>query len=234
VSTQESPQDRLKKLAAERSLQYVEDGMLFGLGTGSTIAFLIPMLGERVAKGLRIRAVPTSQRSSDAAKALGITVVDDFDGGERIDLTIDGADEVDPHLQLTKGGGGALLREKIVASCSDRVVIVADENKLVDTLGTFPLPVEVIKLGWRNVERRLADLGGAPARREAAGGGPYLTDEGNYILDCHFGSIADADKLAADIDSIVGVVEHGLFIGIADLVVVGAEDGARVITAAAR
>jgi ribose 5-phosphate isomerase A len=229
VSTEESTQDRLKKLAAERSLGFVEDGMLFGLGTGSTIAFLIPMLGERVAGGLRIRAVPTSKRSSDAAKALGIDVLDDFDGGEPIDLTIDGADEVDPRLQLTKGGGGALLREKIVAACSKRVVIVADENKLVNALGRFPLPVEVIQLGWRSVERRLAALGGEPALRRGADGGPYVTDEGNYILDCHFGTIPDPPALAAKIDGIVGVVEHGLFVDIADTVVVAASDGVRVV-----
>jgi ribose 5-phosphate isomerase A len=192
------------------------------------------MLGARVAEGLRIRAVPTSDRSRDAARAHGITVIDDYDGGERIALTIDGADEVDPELQLTKGGGGALLREKIVASCSDRVVIVADSNKLVERLGTFPVPVEVIQLGWCNVARRLDALGGAPTLRAASGGGPYVTDEGNYILDCHFGSIADPARLATEIDAIVGVVEHGLFIGIADLVVVGAEEGARIVRAASR
>jgi len=227
-------QDDLKKIAAERSLEFIEDGMLFGLGTGSTIAYLIPMLGARVAEGLRVRAVPTSVRSAEAARALGIEVLDEFDGEERIALTIDGADEVDPQLRLVKGGGGALLREKIVASCSDRMIVVADANKLVDQLGKFPMPVEVITLGWKNVARRLDDLGGATTLRASADGAPYVTDEGNYILDCHFGAIDDPDRLASEIDAIVGVVEHGLFIGIADLVVVGAEDGARLVKAAAR
>src|SRR6185369_4562516 len=183
MSTHDSTQEQQKRLAAAKSLEYIEDGMLFGLGTGSTIAHLIPMLGERVAAGLRIRAVPTSVRSAEAARKNGIEVIDDFDGGERIALTIDGADEVDPRLHLTKGGGGALLREKIVAACSDRMIVVADSNKLVATLGTFPLPVEVIKLGWRGVARQLDALGGASVRRTAADGSPYLTDENNYILD---------------------------------------------------
>jgi ribose 5-phosphate isomerase A len=229
MSTHDSIQEQQKRLAAAKSLEYIEDGMLFGLGTGSTIAHLIPMLGERVRAGLRIRAVPTSVRSSEAARAEGIEVIDDFDGGERIALTIDGADEADPQLNLTKGGGGALLREKIVASCSDRMIVVADANKLVATLGKFPLPVEVIKLGWLNVARRLDELGGAPVRRQKADGSPYLTDENNYILDCHFGTIPDPPALASTIDGICGVVEHGLFIDIADFVIVGAEGGARVV-----
>ena len=234
MSAHDTNLEQQKKLAAARSLEYVEDGMLFGLGTGSTIAHLIPMLGERVAAGMRIRAVPTSTRSSDAAKALGIPVVDDYDGGERIAVTIDGADEVDPSFHLTKGGGGALLREKIVASCSDRMIVVADSHKLVDRLGAFPLPVEVITLGWRNVARQLGELGGSPALRTGADGAAFVTDEGNYILDCRFGSIADPPALSASIDSIVGVVEHGLFIGIADIVIVGGEDGTRVIEAPVR
>jgi ribose 5-phosphate isomerase A len=228
--TQNTPdREGEKRLAAAKSLEYIEDGMLFGLGTGSTIAHLIPMLGERVRAGLRIRAVPTSVRSSEAARAEGIEVIDDFDGSERIDLAIDGADEVDPNLQLTKGGGGALLREKIVAACADRFIVVADTKKLVETLGKFPLPVEVIKLGWASVARQLGDLGGAPERRAKADGSPYLTDEDNYILDCHFGSIADPRGLATKIDAIVGVVEHGLFVDMADLVIVGDPAGPRII-----
>jgi ribose 5-phosphate isomerase A len=233
MTAHDDRQEQLKKVAAERSLELIEDGMLFGLGTGSTIAHLIPMLGARVAEGLRVRAVPTSVRSRDAAIRHGIEVVDVYDGAEPIALTIDGADEVDPQLRLVKGGGGALLREKIVASCSERVAIVADSKKIVEHLGAFPVPVEVIKLGWRNVSRRLDALGGAPTLRQTADG-PYVTDEDNYILDCHFGSIADPDAVSASIDAIVGVVEHGLFIGIADLVIVGEEGGARVIRAAAR
>jgi ribose 5-phosphate isomerase A len=232
--TQHTPdREDEKRLAAAKSLELIEDGMLFGLGTGSTIAHLIPMLGERVAGGLRIRAVPTSARSSEAAKQHGIEVVDDFDGSERIDLAIDGADEVDPNLQLTKGGGGALLREKIVAACANRFVVVADSQKLVETLGRFPLPVEVIKLGWANVARQLDALGGAPERRAKPDGSPYLTDEGNYILDCHFGTIADPRALASEIDRIVGVVEHGLFVDMADLVIVGDPAGPRVVEAPA-
>lgn len=228
--TQHTPdREGEKRLAAAKSLEYIEDGMLFGLGTGSTIAHLIPMLGERVAAGLKIRAVPTSARSSQAAKEHGIEVLDDFDGSERIDLAIDGADEVDPALQLTKGGGGALLREKIVAACAKRFIVVADSAKLVETLGKFPLPVEVIKLGWANVSRQLDELGGAPERRAAQDGSPYLTDEGNYILDCRFGSIADPRSLASKIDAIVGVVEHGLFVDMADLVIVGDPAGPRIV-----
>ncbi len=229
MSVHDPHQENLKRIAAERSLEFIEDGMLFGLGTGSTIAHLIPMLGERVRAGLNVRVVPTSVRSADAARQQGITVLDGFDGSERIDLTIDGADEVDPGLQLVKGGGGALLREKIVAAGSKRMIVVADSNKLVETLGTFPVPVEVIKLGWRNVARQLDELGGACAQRQSPAGGPYLTDEDNYILDCRFGSITDPASLASKIDAIVGVVEHGLFIDMAELVVVGAAEGARTI-----
>jgi ribose 5-phosphate isomerase A len=207
-----------KEAAARASLKFVKDGQVVGLGTGSTVKYFIDLLGEQVKKGLRIRGIPSSDRSREQAERLGIPLVT-FNECQEIDVTVDGADEVDPELRLIKGGGGALLREKIVASASKQVVIIADETKIVPVLGKFGLPVEVVKFAQAVVKKKIEALGARVSLRKN-GDGPYLTDENNYILDCHFGQIADADGLARRLSDMPGVVEHGLFIGMASVVLV--------------
>jgi len=222
--------DRLKREAAESAVSQVEDGMLVGLGTGSTAWFAVESLGRRVAEGLRIVAIPTSEQTAEHARRLGIPLSSLADH-LRLDLTLDGADEVElGHLNLIKGGGGALLREKIVASASARLVIVVDETKLVERLGVhFPVPVEVVSFGWQVTACRLTDLGGNPSLRVAADGQPFVTDGGHYILDCAFGPIADPARLGSQLKSVVGVVEHGLFIGLASQVIVAGAAGVRAL-----
>jgi ribose 5-phosphate isomerase A len=209
--------DQEKEAAARASLQYVQDGQVVGLGTGSTAAYFIKLLGERVKNGLKIRGLPTSERSREMALSLGIPLTT-LDECQEIAVTVDGADEVDPQLRLIKGGGGALLREKIVASATRQLVIVADASKQVPRLGRFPLPVEVIKFAQALVVKKIAALGAEVQVRRGADGKPFLTDENNHILDCHFGQIADADALARQLSDMPGVVEHGLFIGMASIV----------------
>jgi ribose 5-phosphate isomerase A len=206
-----------KEAAARASLKYVQDGQVVGLGTGSTAAYFIKLLGEQVRNGLRIRGIPTSERSRDLALSLGIplTTLDDC---QEIAVTVDGADEVDPELRLIKGGGGALLREKIVASATKQFIVVADASKQVRRLGKFPLPVEVIKFAQALVAKRIRALGADVQLRRNADGKPYLTDENNHILDCCFGEIQDADTLSHQLSDMPGVVEHGLFIGMASVV----------------
>jgi ribose 5-phosphate isomerase A len=211
--------DQEKEAAARASLAFVKDGQVVGLGTGSTAAYFIQLLGEQVKKGLRIRGIPTSVRSGELATRLGIPLTT-LDECQEIDVTVDGADEVDPQLRLIKGGGGALLRERIVASATKQLVIVADATKRVPVLGKFPLPVEVIKFAQALVVKRIEALGAQVKMRLNADGKPYLTDENNYILDCRFGQIADADGLARRLSDMPGVVEHGLFIGMASVVLV--------------
>lgn len=213
----------MKKLAAEAAVELVNDGMTVGLGTGSTAYWAIQRIGERVAEGLSIRAVPTSEQSEKQARELGIPLVP-WPELERIDLTIDGADEIDPQLQLIKGGGGALLREKIVATLSDKLVIVADESKSVPVLGTFPLPAEIVPFAWEATRRQVQALGCSGELRggEAA---PFVTDNGNYILDCRFGAISHPAELQAQLNAIPGVVENGLFVGLASVAYVAHSDG---------
>jgi len=206
--------DQAKEAAARSSLRFVKDGQVVGLGTGSTAAYFIKLLGEQVKSGLHIRGVPTSDRSRELALSLGIPLITLHECQE-IDVTVDGADEVDPQLRLIKGGGGALLREKIVASATKQMVVVADASKRVERLGKFPLPVEVIKFAESLVAKRITALGAEVRLRVKDDGKPYVTDENNHILDCRFGEIRDADGLARVLSEMPGVVEHGLFIGMA-------------------
>ena len=218
-------QDEAKRLVAKRAVEFVADGMTVGLGTGTTATMFIRELATRVQQGLKIRCVASSDASHDLGRLLGIDVTT-LDELPDLDLYVDGADEVGPGLALIKGGGGALLREKIVASAAKEFLVVVDSTKLVDRLGKFPLPVEVVKMALPVVEPRLAALGLNPRQRKAKSGeGPFLTDEENYILDCACGVIEDPEVLAAEIRGIVGVVEHGLFLGMASLALVAGEDG---------
>jgi ribose 5-phosphate isomerase A len=204
--------------------------MTVGLGTGSTAAHVVRGLGERVRAGLRIRAIPTSNATERLAREAGIPLVG-FDRTTSLDLTIDGADEVGPDLGLIKGGGGALLREKIVASASTAFVVVVDASKVKPRLGAFPLPVEVVRFGWQVARERIRPLGAEPVLRLAKDGSAFLTDGGNHVLDCPFGTIPDPPALARALDEITGVVEHGLFLGMAETVLVGRESGVEVLTA---
>jgi ribose 5-phosphate isomerase A len=216
--------DQEKEAAARASLQFVKDGQVVGLGTGSTAAYFIKLLGDEVKRGLRIRGIPTSVRSGELAASLGIPLTT-LDECQEIAVTVDGADEVDPQMRLIKGGGGALLHEKIVASATKQLVIVADESKQVSVLGKFPLPVEVIKFAQALVAKEIAALGAQVSVRTGADGKPFVTDEHNHILDCRFGQIPDADGLARKLSDMPGVVEHGLFIGMASVVLFARGDG---------
>jgi ribose 5-phosphate isomerase A len=216
-SNDRAKNDREKEAAARASLQFVKDGQVVGLGTGSTAAYFIKLLGEQVKNGLRVRGIPTSVRSKELAESLGIPLTT-LDECQEIAVTVDGADEVDPELRLIKGGGGALLREKIVASATKQLVIVADATKQVERLGRFPLPVEVIRFAQALVAKRISALGAEVSVRKNPDGTPYVTDEKNHILDCRFGQIADADALGRQLSEMPGVVEHGLFLGMASVV----------------
>lgn len=226
--------DALKVAAAERAIEFVESGMRLGLGTGSTAAKFVDLLGKKVAGGLDVVCVATSQATQEQAEALGIRMAT-LDDVPFLDLTVDGADEIDGDLRLIKGGGGALLREKIVATASGRMVVIADASKKVETLGAFPLPLEVVPFGLtatRNMITALAaDVGceGDIKVRVLAGGKPFLTDGGNLILDCHFGRIDEPEELDEALKLIPGVVENGLFIGIADLAIIAGADGVTLI-----
>lgn len=212
-----------KQLAAERATDSVEDGMVVGLGTGSTAYYAIVKLGEKVKNGLQIACVSTSERSSILARDLLLPLTD-FSRVGHIDVTIDGADEVDPAFNLTKGGGGALLREKFIASVTRREIIVVDESKIKAKLGGFPLPVEIVPFGWQVTVKRLGDLGSRPTLRKT-GTQPFETDNRNYIVDCAFQEIEDPAALERQILNICGVVECGLFIGLAHRIIIGRSDG---------
>ena len=222
-----------KRAAAERALELVQPGMVIGLGTGSTARYFIEGLGLRVRQGLELSAVVTSGDSRRRADACGIPLAESVDG--LLDLTVDGADEVDPDFNLIKGGGGALLREKIVAAASDRMIVIADDSKWVKTLGRFPLPIEVIPFGLsatrRAMERAFAESGvsGQMVIRKGGDGHAFVTDGGHWIVDAHLGQITDAPRLAGLLNSIPGVVEHGLFIGLACTAVLAGSQGIRVV-----
>ncbi len=224
----------LKENAARAALDLVEDGMRLGLGTGSTAARFVDALAGRVASGLHVVCVPTSEATRAQAERLGIPLTT-LDETPQLDLTVDGADEIDDQLRMIKGGGGALLREKIVATASARMVVIADESKLVTTLGTYPLPIEVVRFGlmatMRLVEAIAAEAGcvGEIRLRPGPGEAPFVTDQGNLIIDCAFGAIPEPEVLAFALKRVPGVVEHGLFLGVADLAIVAGSGGVRAL-----
>jgi len=222
--------DQLKRMAALRAIEEVEDGMVVGLGTGSTAAFVVEGLAARVAAGLRVVGVPTSERTAAQARRLGIPIAT-FAEHQRLDLTIDGADEVQlGSLDLIKGLGGALLREKIVAAASNRLIIVVDQEKLVERLGEHTsVPVEVTQFGWQATASALTKLGCLPERRYTIGEQPYVTDGGNFILDCRFGPLNDPDTAEQQLAMTVGTVENGLFVGRTSVVVVASTTGVEVL-----
>ena len=214
--------DHEKQAAARAAVALVEPGSIVGLGSGSTATYVIRFLGERVRDGLKIIGIPTSQKIKQLAEQLGIPLAT-LDEHPQIDIDIDGADEIDPQLNLIKGGGGALLREKIIASASRRFIVVGDSSKQVAHLGKFPLPVEVIPFARSLISKRIAALGAQVSLRGA--GKPFVTDEGHHILDCTFVEIADPAALAEKLRAIPGVVEHGLFIGMAEMALIGKDGG---------
>jgi len=222
--------DHLKDAAAKRAVEFVESGMIVGLGTGSTAEFVVEELAARVATGLAVVAIPTSEHTAALARKLG-TPLASFAEYRRIDLAIDGADEVQRStLDLIKGRGGALLREKIVAAASRRFIVVVDHEKLVDRLGeNMPVPVEVVQFGWQATASALEALGAVPELRQADGQ-PFVTDGGNFILDCHFGPIANPQQTAQSIKMTVGVVESGLFIGRSSAVIVATDGGVDILS----
>lgn len=226
--------DALKRQAAARALEHVEAGMKLGLGTGSTAKHFVELLGERVRGGLKVIGVPTSEATRADAERCGIplTTLDELD---RLDLTVDGADEIDPSLNLIKGGGGALLREKIVAAASDRMIVIADETKWVTRLGRFPLPIEVIPFGFAATRHAIAGafaksgVSGQMVIRKRPDGHAFVTDGGHWIVDAHLGEIPDASRLAGLLNPIPGVVEHGLFIGMASQAMLAGAQEIRVV-----
>jgi len=228
--------DALKRMAAEEAVKFVEDGMCLGLGTGSTAAHFVELIAERVAEGLKVVCVPTSQATAEQARSLSVPLTT-LDDTPFLDLTVDGADEVDRQLRLIKGGGGALLREKIVAMSSERMIVIADDSKFVETLGAFALPIEIVPFGatatLKMIEMMAGEAGltGEISLRRTAAGELFTTDGGHYIVDAAFGRIPEPIEIDEVLKLIPGVVENGLFLGIADLAIFGGEDGVRVLSA---
>ncbi len=224
------PLEKFKQEAAEAAVALVESGMVIGLGTGSTATLAVDALGKRVQQGLHIIGVPTSEHTAAQARGLGIPISSLADQAE-LDLTIDGADEIQRGpLDLIKGRGGALLREKVVASASRRLIIIADETKLVDRLGShFAVPVEVVQFGWQSAERKLQKLGAQTKLRPGSDAKPFVTDGGNFILDCNFGPIANPAVLDQELNNVVGVVEHGLFLKMTSQAMVAGQGGVTVL-----
>lgn len=235
MSAELSPIDRAKYVAARRSVDFVEDGMRLGLGTGSTAAWMVRCLAERVREeGLKVSCVATSNRTAALGHELGLTILD-IDDVTWLDLTIDGADEIDPALSLIKGGGAALLREKIVATASDRMIVIADAAKEVATLGAFPLPVEVVPFGWKTTQALIEetlfslDVEARATSLRMHDGKPLRTDGGHYILDLHLQRIGNPRQMALVLNQIPGVVENGLFVDVCDMAIIGHGDGRVVV-----
>lgn len=220
--------EREKKIAAEAAVDYIKDGMIIGLGSGSTVNYMIRKLGERVKEGLNVQGIPSSKKTEKLANEVGVPLID-FSSVEHIDLGIDGADEVDGNLNLLKGGGGSLVREKIVARSTEKFIVIADQSKAVKSLGEFPLPVEVVQFGWEITAKSIADFGTEPVIR-IRDGKPFVSDNGNYILDCKFGNISKPNELHEKLKLLTGVIETGLFMNMADIVIIGRDDSIEVLT----
>jgi len=212
----------LKKIAAEKAVEFIKDDMVIGLGSGSTVYWFLKRLGEAVEKGLRIKGIPSSRRTEGWAKEFGIPLTT-FSEVQQLDIAVDGADEVDSQLNLIKGGGGSLLREKIVDAASKELIIIVDHSKIVTELGSFPLPVEVVQFGWEVTAQKIAALGCTPEIR-MRDGAAFVSDNGNYILDCQFESISTPHEIHQQLKQIIGVVETGLFIDMTDKVIVSGEN----------
>jgi ribose 5-phosphate isomerase A len=216
--------EEIKERAAIEAMKFVQTGLTIGIGTGSTVYWFIQQLAKKVKQGLVCQCVPTSVATRQLAGELGIPMLE-LNAVEKVDITIDGADEIDHQLRLIKGGGGALLQEKMVAAASAKLVIIADNTKLVKQLGVFPLPVEVIPYGWKQVQRRIAALYNIPVSLRMKDGGVFLTDHGHYILDCHFGEIKEPEAITVTVNMLPGVVENGLFIKMAAVAIIACPDG---------
>lgn len=215
--------DASKKRVGEAVVKYIKDGMKIGLGSGSTVFYMVQKLGERIKEeGLNIVGIPTSRETAEWAKEFGVPLTD-LSNIQQLDIAIDGADEVDPNLQLIKGGGGALVREKIVADAAKELYVIVDASKTVDHLGAFPLPVEVVPFGWKVTAEKVAKLGCDPVLRRKDGE-IFVTDNQNYILDCNFNEILEPKKLQNDLKSLVGVVETGLFMNMTTKLLVGKDE----------
>jgi len=214
---------KAKQITGEKAAEYVKDGMIIGLGTGSTAYYAVKKIGEMVRSGLKVKAVPTSRETAELAEAEGIELIE-LAEVDKLDLTIDGADEVDKDFNLTKGGGGALLREKIVASATDKLIIIVDESKLVEKLGEFPLAVEITPFSWQYT-KKMVDKFYCSSQIRKNDGQIYVTDNGNYIIDCDFGVIENPLKLTEELNKIPGVVENGIFAEMAEIVIVGFKSG---------
>lgn len=228
-------QDEQKRIAGEKAAEYVRDGMVLGLGTGSSVEHTFRVLAQRMRDGLRFSGVPTSARTERIARGLGLPLVPEPAEVSAIDLTIDGADEADENGTLIKGGGGALTREKIVAAMSHTVIIVVDSSKISPQIGSFPLPVEVLPFGWRAAAAAIAALGAGSVRQRIENGKPVRTDNGNFVLDCRFDRIDDAKALECALNCIPGVIENGLFCGLCHRLIIGLADGSiRQLTPAGR
>ena len=218
-------QEEMKKLAAEKAVGCIKDGMIVGLGTGSTTEYALKKLGELIKDGLNIKGIPTSMHTRKIAKEQNIPLTT-LEENPEIDITIDGADEVDSHLNLIKGGGGALTREKIIAYHSKKEIIIVDDSKVVKALGIdCPLPVEVLKYGWTSTKKSIEELFGCEVELRKILDDPYITDNGNYILDCAFERIEEPEEMERNINNVPGVVENGLFVGLVDEVIVGSKQG---------
>lgn len=214
--------DLRKKAAGEKAAEFIQDGMIIGLGSGSTVYWLLKKMGELVEQGLNIKGIPSSVRTEGWAKDFNIPLTD-FSEVQSLDIAIDGADEVDPHFNLIKGGGGSLLREKLVDAHAKQLIIIADESKLVQQLGKFPLPVEVVPFGWEVTAQKIAQLGAVPELRRREGE-IFVSNNGNYILDCTFDVILNPQELHKQLKLLLGVVETGLFIDMTDMVIIGGDD----------